>query len=267
MDQQICLIKIHKRNIKQIHYFGYYLYFFITEYLLHLLFIFFSVMQFSISLDHFSLIFSCISAYFTICLFQHFCFSYVSFLFFHLSLRHCYFCVLVFLVLSLKISLTPPLFLFLFYLLSLHHTPFLFLASPFQPDFIVGFHFIQPLTPQTISCSCFSFLVPAFPFILFVIPVFSLSSVTPLQNLSGICLISHLNPTLVNTTALCPRLQVSWVEDVATAVSGERPIKLYDEQGYAALRKVCMTWRVLYYYFLITSKSSLGFKHFTVFYP
>ncbi|MPC22584.1 Translocon-associated protein subunit delta [Portunus trituberculatus] len=31
--------------------------------------------------------------------------------------------------------------------------------------------------------------------------------------------------------------KVSWVEDVATAVSGERPIKLYDDQGYAALRK------------------------------
>ncbi|KAG0726578.1 Translocon-associated protein subunit delta [Chionoecetes opilio] len=33
------------------------------------------------------------------------------------------------------------------------------------------------------------------------------------------------------------KYQVSWVEDVATAVSGERPIKLYDDQGYAALRK------------------------------
>ncbi|XP_071532063.1 translocon-associated protein subunit delta isoform X1 [Panulirus ornatus] len=33
------------------------------------------------------------------------------------------------------------------------------------------------------------------------------------------------------------KYQVSWVEDVAYAVSGERPIKLYDEQGYAALRK------------------------------
>ncbi|KAK4324842.1 hypothetical protein Pmani_004544 [Petrolisthes manimaculis] len=33
------------------------------------------------------------------------------------------------------------------------------------------------------------------------------------------------------------KYQVSWVEDVATAVSGERPIKLYDEQGYGALRK------------------------------
>lgn len=33
------------------------------------------------------------------------------------------------------------------------------------------------------------------------------------------------------------KYQVSWVEDAATAVSGERPIKLYDDQGYAALRK------------------------------
>ncbi|KAG7167672.1 translocon-associated protein subunit delta-like [Homarus americanus] len=33
------------------------------------------------------------------------------------------------------------------------------------------------------------------------------------------------------------KYQVSWVEDVATASSGERPIKLYDEQGYASLRK------------------------------
>ncbi|XP_045603376.1 translocon-associated protein subunit delta [Procambarus clarkii] len=33
------------------------------------------------------------------------------------------------------------------------------------------------------------------------------------------------------------KYQVSWVEDAATAASGERPIKLYDEQGYAALRK------------------------------
>ena len=32
-------------------------------------------------------------------------------------------------------------------------------------------------------------------------------------------------------------LQVSWVEDVATAGSGERPIKLYDEAGYAAFKK------------------------------
>ncbi|KAK7086484.1 SWI/SNF and RSC complex subunit Ssr4, partial [Halocaridina rubra] len=33
------------------------------------------------------------------------------------------------------------------------------------------------------------------------------------------------------------KYQVSWVEDVATAGAGERPIKLYDEAGYAALRK------------------------------
>merc|ERR1712002_846530 len=33
------------------------------------------------------------------------------------------------------------------------------------------------------------------------------------------------------------KYQVSWVEDVATAGSGERPIKLFDEAGYAALRK------------------------------
>merc|ERR1711872_76460 len=32
------------------------------------------------------------------------------------------------------------------------------------------------------------------------------------------------------------KYQVSWVEDVATAASGERPIKLFDEAGYAALR-------------------------------
>lgn len=33
-------------------------------------------------------------------------------------------------------------------------------------------------------------------------------------------------------------LQVSWIEDVSAAASGDHPIKLYDEQGYAALRKV-----------------------------
>ncbi|ROT81022.1 translocon-associated protein subunit delta [Penaeus vannamei] len=30
---------------------------------------------------------------------------------------------------------------------------------------------------------------------------------------------------------------VSWIEDVSAAASGDHPIKLYDEQGYAALRK------------------------------
>ncbi|XP_076034972.1 translocon-associated protein delta [Oratosquilla oratoria] len=33
------------------------------------------------------------------------------------------------------------------------------------------------------------------------------------------------------------RYQVSWVEDAATATSGDHPIKLFDEQGYAALKK------------------------------
>merc|ERR1711931_42068 len=33
------------------------------------------------------------------------------------------------------------------------------------------------------------------------------------------------------------KYQVSWVEDVSTATSGEKVVKLYDDQGYAALRK------------------------------
>jgi len=33
------------------------------------------------------------------------------------------------------------------------------------------------------------------------------------------------------------KYQVSWVEDTATAKSGDHLVKLYDDQGYAALRK------------------------------
>ena len=32
--------------------------------------------------------------------------------------------------------------------------------------------------------------------------------------------------------------QVSWSSDVATAATGEQIVKLYDEQGYSALKKV-----------------------------